>query len=58
MPDITMCKGGECPQKETCWRYTAKPDEYWQSFFSEVPFDRDGECNHYYPDWRFDKEGR
>jgi len=30
-PDITMCSGQECPKKDTCFRYLAKPSEYRQS---------------------------
>jgi len=36
--DITMCKGGECPFKTMCHRYTATPDEIYQSYFPEPPF--------------------
>jgi len=36
MPDITMCKGTECPVKEKCFRFTAKSDEH-QSYFVDVP---------------------
>lgn len=32
MLDITMCDNKECNKKETCYRYTAKPHEYWQSY--------------------------
>ena len=38
MPDITMCSGIDCPLKENCYRYTAQPSKYRQSFFSEVPY--------------------
>lgn len=37
MPDITMCKGDDCPFKEKCHRYTAEPEEY-QSYFLVPPF--------------------
>ena len=49
MPDITMCPGGNCPMKETCYRYKAKPSEY-QSYFTETPFKMvEGkiECDYY-----------
>lgn len=23
MPNISMCKGGNCPRKDSCYRYTA-----------------------------------
>ena len=47
MPDITMCMGGDCLLKENCYRYKAKPDELWQSYFVEIPY-KNGECNHYW----------
>lgn len=47
MPDITMCTGVGCPLKETCYRYKAKPDEWWQSFFMTPPFEK-GKCEHYW----------
>jgi hypothetical protein len=38
-----MCVGTGCPYKEKCYRYTAKPSEFRQSWFMEVPI-KDGEC--------------
>lgn len=38
MADMTMCRGGDCPLKSKCYRYTASPDEY-QSYFAEIPGD-------------------
>lgn len=32
MPDISMCPGGVCPSKETCYLYRALPNELWQSY--------------------------
>jgi len=37
MPDITMCKGEGCSAREKCYRYRAKPDAMWQSWFSKTP---------------------
>lgn len=48
MPDITMCYGNKCPKKETCYRYTAKPNTHWQSYFKDAPIDKKGNCNHYW----------
>ena len=45
-PDITMCLGTDCPHKETCYRYTAKPSEY-QSYFMEAPI-QDEKCEMYW----------
>lgn len=49
MPDITMCNGGDCPLKETCYRYKATPSEFLQSYFVEVPYDEDKkECTYHW----------
>lgn len=48
MPDIAMCSGVDCPMKEKCHRFTAKPDEY-QSYFSIPPFKKE----HGKPDCEF-----
>lgn len=32
MPDITLCTSEDCPLKELCFRWTAKPSEYLQSY--------------------------
>lgn len=32
MPDITMCMSKDCPKKNECYRYIAKPDKYYQSY--------------------------
>jgi hypothetical protein len=47
MPDITMCEGKNCPIKENCYRYTAKPNEYRQSYFVTPPY-QDGKCEHFW----------
>lgn len=46
MPDITMCPGGDCPLKETCYRYKAEPSDY-QSYWFEPPY-YSGICEHYW----------
>ncbi len=44
MPDISMCTGYDpatnifCPMRQQCYRYTAKPTEYWQAYFAKAPF--------------------
>lgn len=49
MPDISMCMGGDCPLKETCYRFTAKPNEYRQSYFCEPPYNENKTtCNYYW----------
>lgn len=37
MADITMCVGADCPLRETCYRYTATPNEHRQSFADFTP---------------------
>ena len=46
-PDITKCLGTDCPHKETCYRYTAKPSEYRQAYFMEAPI-KEGKCEYYW----------
>lgn len=40
MPDITMCANKECPLKDSCYRFTAIPNNYRQSY-SWFPYVRD-----------------
>lgn len=46
MPDITMCLGSNCPHKEKCYRYRAKPSDY-QSYFMKPPI-KEGKCEYYW----------
>lgn len=44
-----MCSGLDCPLKETCYRYTAKPNEFRQSYFINSPYDKENEkCDYFY----------
>ena len=46
--DITLCKGLDCPLKETCFRYTAKSDSLYQSYLINTPIDKENEkCDYY-----------
>lgn len=55
MPDISMCFGAKeiqgkkdiCPLREKCYRYTAKPSEFRQSYILPDPFGE--KCTHYWP---------
>jgi hypothetical protein len=47
MPDITMCLGEGCLDKQNCYRFTAKASEY-QSIFMNSPVKEDGSCDHYW----------
>jgi hypothetical protein len=48
MADITKCPGKYCKVKEACYRYTAVSSEYMQSYFFDLPIDKDGECDHFW----------
>jgi hypothetical protein len=43
MSDITKCDGTDCPVKEKCYRFTAKSDDVYQSYFVDPPI-KDGKC--------------
>lgn len=50
MPDISMCKGVNCPLAFNCYRFTAKANPYGQSFFAEVPWnEEESKCEYYLP---------
>lgn len=51
MPDITMCSGKDCPIKDSCYRHTATPSKFMQSFFLAPPYE-DGKCDYH---WKNDK---
>ena len=38
MPDITMCNGVGCSDRDKCYRHTATPSEY-QSWFMDTPLE-------------------
>jgi hypothetical protein len=44
MTDICKCKGTDCPLKENCYRFTAKSDDVYQSYFVDPPI-KDGKCD-------------
>lgn len=56
MPDISKCPGGNCPIKETCYRYTATPSKWRQSYFAETPIKEDNTCDHFMEIWDKSKE--
>lgn len=47
MADISMCSGDGCEEKHTCHRFTAKPNEYRQSYFTTPPI-KNGGCENYW----------
>jgi hypothetical protein len=48
MPDITMCSGANCQLKEKCYRYTAKPSMFRQSYFIGTPNTHPEKCDHFW----------
>lgn len=44
MPDISMCMNTTCPLRDKCYRATAVPNEYTQSY-SVFNLNADGTCN-------------
>jgi hypothetical protein len=57
MPDISKCANENCPMKHSCYRYTAQPSEYWQSYGSfEYSFVTDS-CKYYWYNNKFNKKG-
>lgn len=49
MPDITMCDNTKCPLRNSCYRFTAEPNKYRQSYFAEKPKLKDGKCEYLMP---------
>lgn len=49
MSDITMCEGGSCPDKTWCYRHTATPNPWRQSYFTEPPFKEGEFCVYFGP---------
>ena len=51
MPDLWMCTGDICSRKAVCFRHTAQPNPYNQSYFLKIPLviKKDGteECEFY-----------
>lgn len=43
-----MCKGGDCPLRDFCYRFRARPSDYQQSYFTETPNDGDT-CAYHLP---------
>jgi len=48
MPDISMCSGEGCELRRTCYRYNAKPNPFWQSYFKDPPVNPEGGCAYYW----------
>lgn len=53
MPDIAMCLGEGCPAKKDCYRHTAKPNEFMQSY-GDFKYGEDG-CEYFWPNQAYQK---
>jgi hypothetical protein len=59
MPDISMCKGEDCPIKNKCYRFTATPSQHWQSYFTESPYQKETKkCKHFWSDKNNKERGK
>lgn len=47
MADISMCADDTCPSRQKCYRFTAKPNDFWQSWGG---FDREDQekCKYFW----------
>ena len=49
MADICKCEGIDCPLKEKCYRFVALSSEFHQSYFAEVPYNKeDNKCEYFW----------
>ena len=48
MPDISMCDNTQCPSKEYCYRFTAIPSKFMQSYASFTLEDDEMSCSYFY----------
>ena len=44
-----MCNNALCPSKEYCYRYTAIPNPYRQSYMKFAPKEGEDQCDYFYP---------
>jgi hypothetical protein len=49
MPDISMCNNSECPSKECCFRFTAEPSEFCQSYTNFTLESDEVSCSFFMP---------
>lgn len=56
MPDISKCDNKLCPMRDTCFRFTCKPSDHWQSYSSFTP-NSDGKCDSFMviPNYTYDE---
>lgn len=46
MPDVSLCQNVQCPLRFMCYRFTAKPDPYWQAYSDFKPIN--GVCEYFW----------
>ena len=51
--DITVSKGNKCHLKSKCYRFKAIPSEYWQAYFTSIPYDVETKSCEYF--WKIKK---
>lgn len=49
MPDIAMCFGVGCKDREQCYRFKAEPNPYRQSYADFKPKEGEGRCDDFVP---------
>lgn len=49
MPDIAMCLNEKCPDKESCYRWTATENPFTQSYGSFGKKDGEESCEYFWP---------
>lgn len=49
MPDISMCDNRSCPSNKYCYRFTAKPSEFRQSYADFSVEEDEMNCSHFWP---------
>lgn len=47
MPDICMCQNEKCELRFECFRFSAVPNPWRQSYFLQDPAPVDGKCEHF-----------
>lgn len=56
MVDISMCTNQDCPSKDTCYRFTASPNVWRQSYMEFKPEVDSNQCKYYSLDNRTNEE--
>jgi hypothetical protein len=49
MPDISMCSNVFCPSKKHCYRFTAKPSKFCQSYADFSLEEDEISCSYFIP---------